>query len=262
LPAVGDDQGDRGAEAGDHGQRIMDTRIGQGAPGPVPSMGSVSVQVTGQGGVPATGVSAVAVNVTVAAPTAAGYITVWPSGTSRQDTSNLNFQAGQDIPNLVLVPVGADGKIQLYNGSPGTVHLIADVAGYILGGTPSAPGAVAPLPPARILDTRIGQGATGPVPSTGSISVQVTGQGGVPATGVSAVALNVTVADPAAAGYITVWPSGTPRQETSNLNFQAGQNIPNLVIVPVGPDGKIQLYNGSPGIVHLIADVAGYILSG
>ena len=74
------------------------------------------------------------------------------------------------------------------------------------------------------------------------------------------VAVNVTVADPTAAGYLTVWPSGTPRQETSNLNFQAGQNIPNLVIVPVGADGKIQLFNGSPGTVHLIADVAGYII--
>jgi len=191
-----------------------------------------------------------------------GYITVWPSGTPRPQTSNLNFQAGQNIPNLVIVPVGADGKFQLYNGSPGAVHLIADVAGYILGGPPSTPGAVASLLPARILDTRIGQGAPGPVLSMGSISVQVTGQGGVPPTGVSAVAVNVTAAAPTAAGYITVWPSGTPRQETSNLNFQAGQNIPNLVIVPVGPDGKIQLYNGSPGTVHLIADVAGYILSG
>ena len=56
--------------------------------------------------------------------------------------------------------------------------------------------------------------------------------------------------------------SGTPRPQTSNLNLQAGQNIPNLVIVPVGPDGKIQLYNGSGGTVQLIADVAGYILSG
>ena len=68
---------------------------------------------------------------------------MWPSGGTRQQTSNLNFQAGQNIPNLVIVPVGADGKIQLYNGSPGTVQLIADVTGYILGGTPSTPGAVA-----------------------------------------------------------------------------------------------------------------------
>jgi hypothetical protein len=79
---------------------------------------------------------------------------------------------------------------------------------------------------------------------------------------VSAVTLNVTVADPTAAGDITVWPSGTPRQQTSNLNFQAGQNIPNLVIVPVGADGEVQLYNGSGGTVHLVADVAGHILSG
>ena len=78
------------------------------------------------------------VNVTVADPTSAGFITVWPSGTSRQVTSNLNFQAGQNIPNLVVVPVGADGKIQLYNGSPGTVQLVADVTGYIIGTAPSA----------------------------------------------------------------------------------------------------------------------------
>jgi len=73
---------------------------------------------------------------------------VWPSGTSRQVTSNLNFQAGQNIPNLVVVPVGADGKIQLYNGSPGTVQLVADVTGYIIGTAPSAaPNAAASATP-------------------------------------------------------------------------------------------------------------------
>ena len=59
-------------------------------------------------------------------------------------TSNLNFQAGQNIPNLVVVPVGADGKIQLFNGSTGTVQLLADVTGYILGSAPSAPATAAP----------------------------------------------------------------------------------------------------------------------
>ena len=59
---------------------------------------------------------------------------MWPSGTAQQQTSNLNFQAGQNIPNLVVVPVGADGKIQLFNGSAGSVQLVADVAGYVLGG--------------------------------------------------------------------------------------------------------------------------------
>ena len=241
--------------------RLLDTRTGNGTPaGPVPSTGAVSVQITGRGGVPATGVSAVAVNVTVTDATSTGYITVWPSGTTRQETSNLNFQAGRTIPNMVIVPVGADGKIQLYNGSPGSVSIVADVAGYILGGSPTVPGAFASLAPSRVLDTRTANGATGPVPSTGMITVQVTGRGGVPATGVSAVALNVTVTDATSAGYITAWPSGTTQPPTSNLNFQAAQTIPNLVIVPVGADGKIALYNGSPGTASLVADVAGYIL--
>ena len=100
----------------------------------MPALGTVGVQVTGQGGVPLSGVSAVVLNVTAVSPAKAGYVTVWPSGIPRTGTSNLNFRAGQTIPNTVVVPVGADGKIQLYNGSPGTVHLIADVAGYILGG--------------------------------------------------------------------------------------------------------------------------------
>ena len=81
---------------------------------------------------------------------------MWPSGATRQQTSNLNFQAGQSIPNLVVVPVGADGKIQLFNGSAGTVQLLADVTGYIIGGTPTAPGALASLAPSRIMDTRTG----------------------------------------------------------------------------------------------------------
>jgi hypothetical protein len=34
------------------------------------------------------------------------------------------------VPNLVVVPVGSDGKVALYNGAPEGVQLIADIAGY------------------------------------------------------------------------------------------------------------------------------------
>ena len=203
--------------------------------------------------------SAVAVNVTATGTAGAGYISVWPSGKARDETSNLNFTKGQTIPNLVIVPVGADGKIQLFNGSDGSVQLLADVAGYFVGGTPSVDGAFASLTPARVLDTRTNLGASGPVPALGSISVQVAGRGGVPASGVSAVIVNVTATGTATDGFVTVWPSGAPLQDTSNLNFSAGQTIPNLVVVPVGDDGKIRLFNGSGGTVQLLADVAGYI---
>ncbi|HYN73258.1 MAG TPA: hypothetical protein VES60_12220, partial [Nakamurella sp.] len=67
-------------------------------------------------------------------PTQGGYITAYADGADRPTTSNLNFVAGQTIPNLVVVPVGANGGIRLFDGSGGTVHLIADIAGYYLAG--------------------------------------------------------------------------------------------------------------------------------
>ncbi len=243
--------------------RLLDTRFGTGAAvGPVPPSGSLSVQVLGAGGVPAGGVSAVALNVTAVAPTASGYVTAWPSGRPRPNTSNLNFYAGRNIPNSVAVPVGADGKVNLFNGSGGTVQLVADVAGYYLAGEPTEAGAFKAVGPSRVLDTRNGGGAaTGPVPARGAVSVQITGSAGVP-TGASAVAVNVTAVAPAGPGYITAWPSGQARPQASNINFSAGRNISGLVIVPIGTDGKVNLYNGSGGTVHLLADVAGYFLGG
>jgi hypothetical protein len=240
--------------------RLLDTRSGVGAPtGAVAGSGTVSLQVAGQGGVPAAGVSAVVLNVTVASPTASGYVTVYGNGTPRPTASNLNYVAGQVVPNLVIAPVGSDGKVDLYNGSPGTTHLVADVSGYFLSGTPGIAGTLGSLAPARLLDTRSGLGApTGAVAPGGTVSLQVAGQGGVPASGVSAVVLNVTVAAPTASGYVSVYGDGTTRPLVSSLNYVAGQVVPNLVIAPVGSNGKVALYNGSPGTTHLIADVAGY----
>src|SRR5664279_3996420 len=123
--------------------RVLDTRSGTGAPAAAVRAGAtVAVKVTGQGAVPATGVSAVVLNVTVTAPTAAGFITGHASGSPLPLASNLNFTAGQTVPNLVVAPVGADGAVALYNGSPGTVQLVADLSGYYLTGPPVAAGAV------------------------------------------------------------------------------------------------------------------------
>src|SRR5664279_1680148 len=127
---------------------------------------------------------------------------------------------------------------------------------------PSAAGAVVSVTPARIADSRVNQQITGAVPALATKTVQVTGHGGVPTANVAAVVLNVTAVSPQTAGYITVWPFGIDKTDTSNLNFQAGQNIPNTVIVPVGTDGKVQLFNGSFGTTHLLVDVTGYTLAG
>jgi len=44
-------------------------------------------------------------------------------------TSNLNYLAGQSIPNMVLVPRGPGNTIA-FNNSAGTVSVVADVLGY------------------------------------------------------------------------------------------------------------------------------------
>jgi Nidogen-like len=243
--------------------RLLDTRTGMGAPNAaVAAGGTVHLKIAGRGGVPAAGVSAVVLNVTVTAPTKPGFVTVFGDGSSRPGASNLNFVAGQSVPNLVIAPVGANGMVALYNGSAGTVQLIADVSGYTLSGGPTEEGAFGALAPSRLLDTRKGVGALkAAVGPGGTVALTVTGRGGVPAAGVSAVVLNVTVTAPSRPGYVTVFGDGTTRPSASNLNFVPGQTVPNLVIAPVGANGKVALYNGSGGTNQLIADVAGYYLS-
>ena len=139
---------------------------------------------------------------------------------------------------------------------------MADVAGYYLAGTASAPGTFTSLAPVRVLDTRVGNGApVGPVAARGTLRLQVAGRAGVPSSGVSAVVLNVTVTQPATGGYVTVFPDGTAQPNASNLNFVAGQTVPNLVVVKLGPNGMADLTNYSAGATHLIADLAGYLTS-
>jgi hypothetical protein len=160
-------------------------------------------------------------------------------------------------------PDGAGGKVNLYNGSAGTTQLVADVSGYYLSGTATAPGAFTSLAPSRLLDTRSGVGAPkAPVAAGGTVHLQVTGRGDIPASGVAAVVLNVTVIAPAEPGYLTVYGADSAFPDVSNLNFVKGQTVPNLVIAPVGTGGKVNLYNGSAGTTQLVADVSGYYLSG
>jgi urease beta subunit len=244
--------------------RVLDTRAGLGAPQAVVGPGAdLIVQITGRGGVPASGVSAVVANVTVTQPTAGGWVAVWADGGAMPPVSNLNFAAHQTVPNLVIVPVGSGGAIRFHNGSGGTVQLIADISGYYLGGTPTAAGTFAPLPPARVLDTRAGLGAAQIAVGPGAdLVVPVDGVGGVPATGVSAVVVNVTVAQPTAAGWASVWADGGTMPPVSSLNFTANQSAANLAVVSVGSDGAIRFHNGSGGTVQLIADISGYYLGG
>ena len=165
--------------------------------------------------------------------------------------SNLNFSAGQTVPNAVLAKLGAAGSVCLYV-SAGT-HLIADVNAWF----PVA-GAGA-LTPARLLDSRPGYATVdglsagiGRRPAGSVTELVVAGRGAVPIEA-DAVGLNVTVTGAGGAGYVTVFPCGTTMPLASNLNFSAGQTVPNAVLAKVGASGKVCLYVSAA--THVIADV-------
>jgi len=112
--------------------------------GPLSGLNGRALKVTGQGGVPTSGVSAVIMNLASVTPAGAGFVTAWPSGENRPTTSNLNFVSGRNVANLAVVPVGADGKVMLYRGFGGSLNLIADLVGYVAGCCPDGPAEVQP----------------------------------------------------------------------------------------------------------------------
>jgi hypothetical protein len=182
---------------------------------------------------------------------------VFPAGASLPNASNLNFSAGQNVPNMVTVKTSATG-LSIYNGSAGTANVLADIAGYywVGSGTATATGTFTPITPTRILDTR----TSGKVQASSAISELVRGVATVPRAA-SAVVLNVTSTDTTSAGYIAAFPSDSSAPTASNINLVPGRTIANQVIVPIGADGRVVLLNQSGGTTDLLADVAGYFTS-
>jgi Tol biopolymer transport system component len=238
--------------------RLVDSRVttGQGLHGPV-GAGQFDVQVAGEGPVPAHGVSAVVVNLTVTEPTAPSYITVWPGPSLPPTASNLNFNPGQTVSNLAVVKLDPAGYFMVHNHA-GLTHLIVDVVGWYSDGTTAAGTRYTGLPPSRILDTRTTNNALAP---NSKIDVQATGQGGVPGSGVSAVVINLTATEPTDGSYLTAYPRGGPPPVASNLNFGPGQTVPSLAVVKLGTGGQFSVYNAR-GFTHVVGDVVGWYSDG
>ncbi|WP_159028491.1 hypothetical protein [Kitasatospora sp. MY 5-36] len=203
--------------------------------------------------------TAVVVNVTVTDPTADSFVTV--SGTpgtpgTKPATSSINFSAGQTISNLVTVATGPVNRfvpwLTLYNNA-GTAHVVLDVVGYY---NPTATDKYGPLTPTRIADSR-DNGTAGRLRGDEMRSYLVA-RPELGTADATSVILNITATEGTWDSFLTAYPTGTIRPTNgSNVNFPAGTTVSNRVVVPVGPDGRINLYNHA-GWVHVIVDVVGY----
>ncbi|MBB4905775.1 PKD domain-containing protein [Actinophytocola algeriensis] len=242
--------------------RFLDTRTG-GTARKVGPNGTVRLAVGGQRGIPADA-TAVIVNVTATNPSSSGFVTTYPDGATRPVVSTLNYTAGRTVSNPATVALGTGGHLNLYNGSGGTVDLVADVLGYYVRN--GSADAMNQLWPQRVLDTRTGHGQEAGVPAVipagGTVSpVVATASPSDLAPGeATSVLLNVTVVNPAASGFVTAYPAGTARPTASNVNFAAGETIGKAVTVPVGQDGRVSFY--AHARTNLIVTILGYYIPG
>jgi hypothetical protein len=238
--------------------RIADTRMGSGEPYAGESLGpggSLNIQVAGAGGVPGSGVSAALINVTVTDTTAQSYLVVYPEGATRPLASNLDWFPSTTLANRVVVPVSSTGQITVYNDF-GDADVVIDVNGYFTDGTstPAAASLFSPITPVRVLDTRLTNQELGPGTT---LTQEMAGLDGI-GSNASAVVANVTATDTTSLSYFTVYPGGV-RPLASDVNWSAGQTVPNLTVATLGNTGALDVYNRL-GSTELVIDAFGYFV--
>lgn len=226
-------------------------------PGRVNGGTTSTFQVTGVAGVPA-GATAAVVTLEAWDPAARGWIQGLGPNAAIASSSNLNLTSG-GAANTAVIPLAANGTMRLYNSV--AVNLKVTVTGYFAATSgPAAAGRFVPVVPSRLLDTRPAylNGYSGAKPDAGdTVMVQVGGKGGVPATGVRAVVLNITAVMPEGAGDVQAGQYGMAAGAWRNLVVsRPGQVIANLVIVPVDSQGRAALRT-TVG-THLVVDVEGW----
>ena len=265
APAAIPDSSAYGAYYAQSPQRIFDSRsggnsrLGQGRSLVLPiRVGGVSKP------------SAVVLNLTVVNPSTSGYLTAYPAGQALPRTSSINFAAGRTTANLVTVPVSSSGSIVIYNGL-GTTDVIVDQLGGYSGDTNAARGSGGgyhPQQATRFVDTRSDGG--GPLPGGYYFPMTVGYGNGSGPNPIRALALNVTVTNAQADGYLTAW-NGVPGQlpRSSTLNFTRGATVSNYAIVPTSrctdcDDNAVQVgfLNGSGANVDVIVDAIAYFDDG
>ena len=230
--------------------RFLDTRQ---LPTPVDNHGSVTVPIAGRRGVPADALG-VAATITAVDACATTYLTAYPCGSTRPDTSVVNAAAGSTVANSVVVGLGSGGALCVY--ADGATDVIVDVSGYLA----PAGGGLTPLPsPVRLIDTRPGTGHLLPDVRRLAAGETLTVPAGRfdPVVGSGLLALNVTAVQPTAPGYLTVFPGpcSAPRPEASNLNMVAGRDVAAAAIVanPIGGPGDFCVF--SSVATDLIVDI-------
>jgi hypothetical protein len=244
----------------------------------------MEINFTTAPGLPSDGTAeAAVVNLTGVAGNGSTFLSLFPTNSSGQcpygpghapSFSMINLLPGAVQANRVMVALGPsttggpDDALCVYN-AVGTINVLVDANGWFGSSTGPAGYQFQALPPTRICDTRVSsfpctEGAIGPAvsrltPVDGAVDIP----SNVSATIVAAVIANLTAVAPSVKTYLTLYPANLTRAPgVSDLNVNAGEVLPNLVVVQLDTtgdanDGKVYLYNGA-GSVNAIIDIEGW----
>lgn len=216
--------------------------------------GELPVDVNGS--VPAEAVGVV-LNVTLTGATQRGFAVVYPTGSARPATSNVNTEPRQTQANEVISRIGRDGRVSVYVDST-AAGVVVDLVGYLLPAGTGGDGFTALALPVRTVDSRTGLG-TAAGKKTGNTAFTL--PDAVPA-GATAVLLNVTATRGTAPGFVAAFPTGGRRPATSNVNFGTGTTQANEVLARIGAGRQVTLFVGGAGgpSTDLVVDVVGYVV--
>lgn len=246
--------------------RLVETRVGNEfrtidgmyeGDGPIGGGETLEVDVAGRGGV-ADDAKAVVLNVAAVNPPTNGFLTIFDCEGDVPLAASVNFVAGMVRSNSVTAGLGADGELCIYASQE--VEVVVDVNAYVpVNGSPD------PFDPARLLETRVGDGfetvdglfeGIGQVAAGGEVELTVAGRGGVDDAAVSAV-LNVAVVNAESGGYATVYPCDEDRPTTAAVNYGTAQASSNAVNAKIDGEGKVCVYTSV--MADIIVDVAAAI---
>ena len=240
-----------GPDSGDPFQPIAAQRRFDSRPGALVQGGAVTrVQVAGSYGIPASS-TAVALTVHTSNAVADGFVTVWPCSADRPTTSVLNASRGVASTNHTQVGLDAGGGVCLYAQT--SMHLTLDVSGWF---GPMGTASFHALMPYRLMDTRENVGLPGPFANGQNRAITVVGAGGVPASGVQAIAAEVTTVDSPAVGFVTVHPCLAPVPTISMVRNTANTTSATTVTGIIDGSGRWCLQAGAP--MQILIDVSGW----
>lgn len=226
--------------------RVYDTRISGGS---LSQGENRSVRVLP---VPDSSVKAAIIVATVVAPTTPGYMDIYEGSAAKvTPKSSLSFPSGRNTSNELIVPVDANGNINVFNAN-GSAGLVIDLMGYYKSSSTAVTGRNFILPTSVFLQNNDFASGT-------DATVAIANKNGVPSPDkLAAAIINVTVSGSTVAGYNVLYPTLKP-VPLSSMNFAASPAVTSeQMIVPTGADGTIRLtnFNGTNSVSFYLV---GYI---